>query len=45
MFQAKLPARKFKSYVCTSTAAMAKAGLAKEMELEDTVHVETASKV
>jgi hypothetical protein len=38
MFEAKVPARKFKSYVCTNTQAMANAAL-KESEV-DTVHME-----
>ncbi|SPO01674.1 related to monosaccharide transporter [Cephalotrichum gorgonifer] len=45
MFEAKLPARKFKTYVCTNTGAMSKAAVTKEMELEREVHVEDTSKV
>ena len=35
MFQAKLPARKFKGYVCSGTAAMAAAGAEKEVEVQE----------
>lgn len=38
MFEAKVPARKFKGYVCTNTQAMANAAR-KEREVE-TVHME-----
>jgi len=39
MFGANVPARKFKSYVCTSTKAMADSA-AKEVEVGDAIHVE-----
>jgi hypothetical protein len=45
MFQAKLPARKFKTYVCTGTETMAKAAIAKEMELGNVDHIERTSTV
>jgi hypothetical protein len=38
MFEAKVPARKFKSYVCTNTRAMGEAAR-KEREV-DAVHME-----
>lgn len=37
MFEAKVPARKFKKYICTGTEAMAKAALKK-----GAIHVEEA---
>ncbi|KAK3331515.1 MFS transporter [Apodospora peruviana] len=39
MFEANVPARKFKSYVCTSTRAMADAAI-KETEVNSVVHKE-----
>ena len=45
MFQAKLPARKFKGYVCVSTGAIGRGAAHKETELEDAVHVEDSSKL
>lgn len=42
MFEANVPARKFKGYVCTSTQAMAKSAL-KEKEVANTVHAEDVS--
>lgn len=41
MFEADVPARKFKTYVCTDTQAMANAAT-KEREV-DTVHLEDVS--
>lgn len=35
MFEAKLPARKFKGYVCTGTAAMHTADAGKEVEVQE----------
>ncbi len=43
MFEARVPARKFKGYVCTSTQAMAAAVL-KEADVGEKTHVEDASK-
>lgn len=39
MFEAKIPARKFKKYVCTGTEAMANEALKK-----DSIHLEGESK-
>jgi hypothetical protein len=39
MFEAKVPARKFKTYVCTGTEAMATAALK-----QDSIHVEDVPK-
>jgi len=39
MFEANVPARKFKSYVCTSTMAMADSA-AKEFKVGDAIHVD-----
>ena len=36
MFEAKLPARKFKGYVCTRTEAMAAKGIANDIKMEET---------
>jgi hypothetical protein len=35
MFEAKLPARKFKGYVCTGTAAMHNANADKEVDVQE----------
>ena len=47
MFEAKLPARKFKGYVCTHTEQLAAEGMANDMKLHETAaaeHVEASSK-
>jgi hypothetical protein len=43
MFQAKVPARKFKSYVCTTHAAKDDGIEAKHMSAESAVHAEDMS--
>lgn len=43
MFQAKLPARKFKGYVCTGTAAMHTVGVAKGPEVQELEDASRAS--
>lgn len=43
MFENNVPARKFKSYVCTSTEAMAKAALKRQEAEGETVHMEDMS--
>jgi Sugar (and other) transporter len=47
MFEARLPARKFKAYVCTSTEALAAEGIAKDIKLREVgsaSHVEDSEK-
>lgn len=43
MFQAKLPARKFKGYVCVSHLEEEGSDESKQMELDESVHAENAS--
>ena len=47
MFEAKVPARKFKKYVCTRTEAFAAEGIAHDIKLQETggtEHVEATEK-
>lgn len=47
MFEAKLPARKFKGYVCTRTEQLAAEGIANDIKLQETggaEHIEALRK-
>ena len=47
MFEANLPARKFKGYVCTRTEQLAAQGMANDMKLQETgssEHMEASGK-
>ena len=45
MFEANLPARKFKGYVCTGTAAMHTANADKEVEVQELESTSQAGEV